>query len=81
MVEQKQQAFINAYETCHDDFIRYCSALSYGKMDVDDLVQEVLLSAYKHFDTIQKKEQLLHYLVRSARNRSITLWRKRKRQP
>lgn len=71
---------MKAYQSCHEPFIRYCSALTYGKMDTEDLVQDVLLSAWHHFSQIEKKGQLLHYLIRSARNRSISIWRKRKFQ-
>lgn len=69
-----------AYEPCHEAFIRYCSALACGKMDTEDLAQEVLLSAYQHFEKIDNKDQLLHYLVRAARNRSISQWRKSRRE-
>ncbi len=69
---------MEAYEACHDPFLRYCSALAYGKLEVDDLVQDTLLSAYQNFDRIRKKGQLLHYLIRTARNRSISHWRKHK---
>ena len=71
---------MNAYEACHEPFLRYCSALAYGKMDVEDLVQDVLVSAYHRFEKIENKDQLLHYLVRAARNRSISFWRKQKHQ-
>ena len=71
---------MKAYEACHEPFMRYCSALAYGKMDVEDLVQDVLAAAYHRFEKIENKDQLLHYLVRAARNRSISLWRKRKHQ-
>ena len=74
----KQQAFMQAYDPCHERFIRYCSALAYGKMDTEDLVQDVLLSAYQHFDKIRQKGQMLHYLIRAARNRSISKWRSAK---
>ena len=74
----KQQAFLEAYASCHDAFVRYCTTLSGNKMDADDLIQEVLLSAYKHFDDIQQKDQLLHYLIRAARYRSISWWKKAK---
>ena len=50
MADSKQQAFLQAYQACHDPFVRYCSALAYGRMDAEDLVQDVLLSAYKHFE-------------------------------
>ena len=71
---------MKAYEACHEPFLRYCSALAYGKMDVQDLVQDVLVSAYHRFEKIENKDQLLHYLVRAARNRSISIWRKQKHQ-
>lgn len=67
-----------AYRACHERFTRYCSALAYGKMDTEDLVQDVLLSAWVHYERIREKGELLHYLIRAARNRSISLWRKRK---
>ena len=71
---------MNAYEACHDRFLRYCSSLAYGKMDVQDLVQDVLASAYHKFEKIENKDQLLHYLIRSARNRSVSIWRKQRHQ-
>lgn len=74
----KQTIFLNAYKSCHEPFVRYCSALTYGKMDTEDLVQDVLLSAYQHFETINDKNQFLHYLIRAARNRSISHWRRQK---
>ena len=71
---------MKAYEACHEPFLRYCSALAYGKMDVEDLVQEVLAAAYHRFEKIENKDQLLHYLVRAARNKSISIWRKQRHQ-
>ena len=58
-----RSAFMQAYQKCHEPFVRYCSALAYGKMDAQDLVQDVLLSAFQRFDVIEKKNDLLHYLV------------------
>lgn len=71
-------AFMEAYAPCHGPFVRYCSALAYGRMDVQDLMQDVLLSAYSHFAEIRQQDDLLHYLVRAARNRSISLWRSKR---
>ncbi len=71
----KQTAFMQAYKKCHEPFVRYCSALAYGKMDAQDLVQDVLLSAFQGFERIEKKDELLHYLVRAARYRAISAWR------
>lgn len=75
----KQTAFMQAYAKCHEPFVRYCSALAYGKMDAQDLVQDVLLSAFQKFETIEKKDELLHYLVRAARYRAISVWRVQRR--
>ena len=75
MSDTKQTAFMQAYKDCHGPFLRYCSAIAYGRMDVQDLVQDVLLSAYQQFDRIERKDQLLHYLVRAARNRAASAWR------
>ena len=71
---------MKAYEACHEPFMRYCTALAYSKMDAEDLVQDVLMSAFKHFDNIEKKGKLLHYLTRAAKNRSVSVWRKRKNE-
>jgi RNA polymerase sigma-70 factor (ECF subfamily) len=75
----KRTAFMQAYQKCHEPFVRYCSALAYGKMDAQDLVQDVLLSAFQRFETIEKKDDLLHYLVRAARYRAISVWRTQRR--
>jgi len=77
MDNQKQQAFQKAYAQCHEPFVRYCSAIAYGTMDVQDLVQDILLSTYKNFDNIATDTDLLHYMIRAARNRKISHWRKK----
>lgn len=71
---------MEAYRPCHEPFVRYCSALAFGKMDVEDLMQDVLLAAYHQFEQIRKKDQMLHYLIRCARNRCISHWRKKRFQ-
>ncbi len=71
---------MKAYQACHEPFLRYCSSLAYGKMDVQDLVQDVLVSAYHRFEKIENKDQFLHYLIRAAKNRSISIWRKQRHQ-
>lgn len=72
--------FMQAYAPCHEPFTRYCAALAYGRMDVQDLMQEVLMSAFQQFGSIRRKDQLLHYLVRAARNRAVNHWRRNRRQ-
>ncbi|WP_299456070.1 RNA polymerase sigma factor [uncultured Microscilla sp.] len=80
MTPEKQRAFTEAYAACQDRFTRYCAALAYGKMEADDLVQDVLLSTYERFEQIRQKDQLIHYLIRAARNRSVSHWRKARYQ-
>lgn len=77
-VLRKQQDFLSAYSSCEKEFVRYCSALTFGKMNTDDLVQEVLVSVFEHFDRIRQKDKLLHYLIRSARFTYIDQLRKEK---
>ncbi|HNE79547.1 MAG TPA: RNA polymerase sigma factor [Flavobacteriales bacterium] len=72
MASDERSAFMQAYEPCHAAFARYCAALAYGRMDVQDLMQDVLLSAFQRFDHIRKKDELLHYLMRAARNRMVS---------
>ena len=70
---------MQAYQRCHSSFTRYCSAIAHARMDAEDLMQDVLLSAFHHFDRIERPDQLLHYLLRAARNRASSAWRKRER--
>ncbi len=81
MMTHKQEIFLQAYSPFHEALTKYCSALAYGKMDTEDLVQEVLLTTYEHFEGIRKKEQLLHYMIRAARNISVRNWRKNPHRP
>ena len=79
MVTDKQRIFLQAYDPCHQALTRYCSALAFGKMEVEDLLQEVILSTYQHFEHIRKKDELLHYMIRAARNISIKHFRQEER--
>lgn len=75
MPPDPRTVFMQAYAPCHEAFARYCAALAYGRMEVEDLMQDVLLSAFRQFDRIRRKDQLLHYLIRAARNRAASEWR------
>lgn len=74
---EKQTIFLAAYADCHEPFVRYCTTVAFGKCDVRDLVQDVMLSTFQHFDGIEEGK-LLHYMIRAARNRSISLGRARR---
>ena len=78
MENARQKEFLAAYADCHEPFLRYCSALSYGRLDTEDLVQDVLLSAFTHYEQIKEKTKLLHYLIRAAKNRVISSGRRQR---
>lgn len=81
MPADPRSEFMQAYTPCHEPFARYCAALAYGRMDTQDLMQDVLLSAFQQFPKIREKDNLLHYLVRAARNRAVNHWRWRRLRP
>jgi hypothetical protein len=68
---EKQTIFLAAYADCHDAFLRYCTTVAFGKCDVRDLVQDVMVSTFQHFDGIEAGK-LLNYMIRAARNRTDT---------
>ncbi|NJC27097.1 RNA polymerase sigma factor [Neolewinella antarctica] len=73
--KDKQTRFLAAYAQVHEGFLRYCSALAFERMDVEDLVQDALLAAYKKFDELTEPAKLQGYLIRVARNRSVSFFR------
>jgi len=81
MIDPKQQAFTRAYHNCHDALSKYCRSLCSTPADAEDLMQDVTLAAYKNFHRIKDKAQLLHYLIRAARNRYISQLRRKHLQP
>ena len=78
--KDKHHRFLAAYGKVHEGFLRYCSALAFERMDVEDLIQDCLLSAYRKFDDLADPNKLQHYLIRAARNRKVDLFRSAKRK-
>ncbi len=76
----RQNEFLEAYNKCYDAFVQYCSTLACDKMDVEYLVQEAKLSAYRNFDKIEKGK-LLDYLIRTARDIWISQGQKLEHEP
>lgn len=50
MAHDPRSEFMQAYTPCHEPFARYCAALAYGRMDAQDLMQDVLLSGSGNAD-------------------------------
>ena len=76
--KELQDRFLAAYDQIHEGFLRYCSAIAFERMPVDDLVQDCLLNAYRKFDELTDPDQLQGYMIRIARNRSVSVLRSKK---
>lgn len=76
MKTEHHTAFLEAYQPCHDAFVRYCTAIAYGKIEAEDLVQDVLAAAWKNFDQIREQDKLLHYMMKVAKHRVYSFLRK-----
>jgi len=65
----KQNEFMMHYEPCHEQFIRYCKAKSYGIIaDYKDLVNETILRAFEGFDRLKNKHAFCGFLYSTASN-------------
>jgi len=51
------------YQPVHERFERFCRAQSFGLMDHRDLMNETLLIAFEKFETLQKLESFLSFLI------------------
>jgi RNA polymerase sigma-70 factor, ECF subfamily len=78
MEEAPHEHFLRLYKPVHEPFARYCSNHAYGLMDAEDLMQETILAALKHFDSIRDKEKLLMFMMATANNIMRNLYRRKK---
>ncbi len=62
------QEFLDWYQPLHEQFIRYCSSRSYGVIETEDLVQEVILACLEGFSKVKEKQRLLGYMIGIANN-------------
>lgn len=72
--------FLALYEPIHDAFARYCAAIAYGKIEVDDLIQDCLAVAWTNFRQLKDREKLLHYMMKVAKHKVYSFLRKPKFQ-
>lgn len=78
MLQAQQKEFMQMYEPIHEGFVRFCSARSYGILETEDLVQEVIACTYENFGKIKEKKALLAYMMRTANNLVIKHLRRKK---
>lgn len=60
--------FLDAYQTIHTSFARYCESVCYGLYESDDLIQEVVLAGLENYAKLKDKHLLLPYLIGIAQN-------------
>ena len=63
MSKEKQEQFMGLYQPVHDRFERFCRARCFGEMDHKDLMNDTLLIAFEKFETLQKEQSFLPFLM------------------
>lgn len=70
--------FLQLYENCYDDIYRYVYCRTGNPWDTDDIVSDVFLKAYRHYDSARQTHKA--WLVTIARNTTIDYYRKSGRE-
>ncbi len=64
---QSQEVFERFYKANHEQFIKYCHALTGNHNDAEDLASDTLLKAMENFHKIRKPESFTSFLIGIAR--------------
>ena len=70
--------FLQLYEDCYDDIYRYVYCKTGNPWDTDDIVSDVFLKAFRHFDPNRRTHKA--WLVTIARNTTVDYYRKSGRE-
>ncbi|HEY1659848.1 MAG TPA: RNA polymerase sigma factor [Candidatus Sulfotelmatobacter sp.] len=76
-VEARYLAFLETVSTLRPSLHRYCARMTGSVMDGEDVVQEVLIEAYRKLEKYDESRPLKPWLFRIAHNRSIDFLRRR----
>ncbi len=68
MNTNKQQLFLELYEPNHEQFYRFCRAITGNKTDSEDLIQDTILNTMEGFEKIRDKAAFKSYLFCVASN-------------
>ena len=68
MEDHIKKEFIELYEPVHDQFCRYCRAISGNTEDAEDLMQDTLLNVFERFDQIKDLSVFKSYVYSVASN-------------
>jgi RNA polymerase sigma-70 factor (ECF subfamily) len=60
--------FLKHYEPVHDQFCKYCRAISGNQVDADDLIQDSILNVLERFDKIKDLSAFKYFLFAVASN-------------
>ena len=73
------EAFIALMEECKMTLRRVAYGYLGNDEDVADAIQDTILAAYEHLDTLKKREHFKTWLVRILINNCTKTWRQKKR--
>ncbi|MBN1925751.1 MAG: RNA polymerase sigma factor [Prolixibacteraceae bacterium] len=68
MNKNDQDTFLALYEPVHDQFCRFCRAISGNQSDAEDLIQDSILNVIERLNKIQDKAAFKSYLFNVAGN-------------
>ena len=76
MKDVSSEAFRELYDSCYGDVYRYVYQMVGQKQEVEDLVQEVFLQAYRHFAKFRGECGYKTWLFAIAHHHVNSMWRK-----
>ena len=77
-IERKQIEFMKLYEPCREGLVRFSKAITRGREDAMDLVQDTTLKAFDNFEKLKNPIAFKSYLFSIAsRLHKRQTWRKR----
>src|SRR5258706_7787396 len=76
-VDARYLAFLETVSTLRPSMHRYCARMTGSVMDGEDVVQEVLIEAYRKLDQFDDSRPLKSWLFRIAHNRCIDFLRRK----
>ena len=68
MENHNKKEFIELYEPIHEQFCRFCRAISGNTEDSEDLIQDTILNVLEGFDKIRDKSVFKSYMFSVASN-------------
>ena len=78
MKKTKQETFIQLYDPYHDQFCRFCRAISGNLQDAEDLIQDTILNVMESLENIKDQGAFKSYLFSVASNLNKMKLRRRK---